>query len=272
MRFPCDTHVHTGRCGHAVGGDVEYVEAAIAAGLDAIAFTDHLPMYWLGAGQIDPGLAMAMEELPRYVDAVLSLRDRYAGQLEVLLGVEADFIPGHEATLARLLGSYPFDVVLGSVHHLGDFWVDAPSSRPRYEQGEAEVEAIWRRYAELIIEAASSRMFDVLAHLDLPKKYGFRAAAPFAGLQSEVVGAVAASGCAVELSSAGRRFPAGESYPAPEVVALLASAGVPFVLSSDAHAPELVGEGFAELVAGARAVGIKAVAVFRHRQATLQPL
>ena len=45
--FPCDTHIHTARCGHATGRDDELVEAAIARGLAAIALTDHVPFYWL---------------------------------------------------------------------------------------------------------------------------------------------------------------------------------------------------------------------------------
>jgi histidinol-phosphatase (PHP family) len=211
---------------------------------------------------------MAAEELPRYVDAVLALRDRYADRIEVLLGLEADFIRGHEESLARLLERYPFDVVLGSVHWVGDWLVDAPSSLPRYRQGAAEVERIWEEYTTELIAAARSGLFDVLSHLDLPKKFGFRSRAPFGGRLAEVVEAVAAGGCAVELSSAGRRKPVGEDYPSDEVVAALAAAGVRFVLSSDAHAPAEVGFGFTELAARARAHGTTATPLFRGRRAT----
>ncbi len=267
-----DLHTHTARCGHAAGRDEEYVEAAIARDLTAIAVTDHVPFYWLPSERYDPTLAMAPEELPRYVDAVLALRERYAGRVEVLLGIEADFIAGHEEALARLLERHPFDVVLGSVHWLGDWLVDAPLSLPRYRQGAEEVERIWDEYATQLIAAARSGLFDVLSHLDLPKKFGFRSQAPFAGRLAEVVEAVAAGGCAVELSSAGRRKPVGEDYPADGVVAALAAAGVRFVLSSDAHAPAEVGFGFVELAARARAHGAAATVMFRRRRASALPL
>jgi histidinol-phosphatase (PHP family) len=267
-----DFHTHTARCGHAGGRDEEYIEAAIERGLTAIAVTDHVPFYWLPPERYDPTLAMAADELPRYVDAVLALRERYAGRVEVLLGLEADFIAGHEEALARLLERHPFDVVLGSVHWLGDWLVDAPSSLPRYRQGQDEVERIWDEYATQLIAAARSGLFDVLSHLDLPKKFGFRSQAPFAGRLGEVVEAVAAGGCAVELSSAGRRKPVGEDYPADGVVAALAAARVRFVLSSDAHAPAEVGFGFAELVGSARAHGAAATTLFRRRRPTDLPL
>ena len=264
--YPCDTHTHTSRCGHAGGRDEEYIEAAIARGLGAIAVTDHVPFYWLPREQHDPTLAMAPEELPRYVESVLTLKERYRTGIEVLLGLEADYVSGYEDTLARLLEAYPFDVVLGSVHWLDGWWVDAPSSVARYRQGQDEVDRIWARYAELVIAAARSGLFDVLSHLDLAKKFGFRSSRPFAGRQAEVVAEVARSGCAVELSSAGRRKPVGEDYPGPELVRELASAGVRFVLSSDSHAPAEVGWGFAEVVTQARSTGIRDVDVYRRRQ------
>ena len=248
---------------------MQLVEAAIAAGLQAIAVTDHIPMYWLPQAEHEPTLAMSMEELPRYVAAVLDLKERHRGEIEVLLGIEADYIEGHEAELEQLLASYPFDVVLGSVHRLGDRWVAAPSTVLRYQRGNGEVDAIWSRYTDLVIAAAASGLFDVLAHLDLPKKFGHRATTPFAGRQAEVVAAVAASGCAVELSSAGRRRPVREDYPAPDLVRELAAAGVQLVLSSDAHDPSEVGLGFAELVKTAGAAGVTEVAVFRHRRRTM---
>jgi len=228
--------------------------------------TDHAPFYWLPPEQGDPRLAMSFEDLPRYVEDVLALKERYRDQIEVLLGVEADYIAGREEVLVRLLEAYPFDIVLGSVHFVDGWLVDAPSSLARLNQGQAEVDRVWGCYAELLIAAAGTGLFDVLTHLDLPKKFGHRPSVPFGGWQREVVAVAAASGCAVELSSAGRRRPVGEDYPAPDVLRELASAGVPFVLSSDAHTPAEVGFGFAELVANARAAGVTEVMVYRKRR------
>jgi histidinol-phosphatase (PHP family) len=268
LRFPCDSHTHTARCGHAGGADEAYVEAAIGAGCAAIAVTDHLPFYWLSREEHDPSLAMAPGELPRYIDAVLALKERYAGRIDVLLGIEADYVAGCEDALAATLEPYPFDVVLGSVHWLDGWWVDAPSSVHRYRQGQDEVDRIWSRYAELAMGAAACGLFDVLAHLDLPKKFGFRPSRPFAGRQADVVAAVRRSGCAVELSSAGRRKPVGEDYPGAELLADLVAADTPLVLASDAHAPAEVGFAFADLAAKALAAGVAEVVVFRQRRAS----
>ena len=44
MRELIDCHVHTERCGHAVGTAEEYVRAGVARGLSGMAFTEHLPL------------------------------------------------------------------------------------------------------------------------------------------------------------------------------------------------------------------------------------
>ena len=40
-------HTHTPRCHHATGSEREYIERAIAAGLQTLGFSDHAPMpFW----------------------------------------------------------------------------------------------------------------------------------------------------------------------------------------------------------------------------------
>ena len=36
-------HTHTYRCGHAVGTERDYVEAALKAGIRTLGFSDHTP-------------------------------------------------------------------------------------------------------------------------------------------------------------------------------------------------------------------------------------
>ena len=55
------------------------------------------------------------------------------------------------------------------------------------------------------------------------------------------VEAIAESGIAVEVSTAGLRKPVGEIYPAPAFAEMCVEAGAGFALSSDAHLPEEVG-------------------------------
>lgn len=259
-----DHHTHTARCGHAQGMEEAYVLAALEKGLAGIAITDHIPFYWLPPERHDPSLAMAPEELPRYVESVLALKEKYRGQIEVLLGIEADYVEGAEEALAEILSRYPFDLVLGSVHWIAGFWVDAPASRRAYEEGPDKVQGIWQSYWRSLEKAITSKLFHVMAHLDLPKKFGFFPPQPLAELEGRVLEALVKSGVAVELSSAGRRKPVGEDYPSRDWLARLVRAGVPVVLSSDAHAPEEVGFAFPELLATLHELGASPATVHRR--------
>ena len=69
---------------------------------------------------------------------------------------------------AALLAPYPWDYVLGSIHYIGDAGIDGEPALI----DEVGVEEAWRRYYETLAAAASSGLFDSLAHPDLVRMYG----------------------------------------------------------------------------------------------------
>lgn len=268
-----DYHVHTSRCGHAGGETREYVESALQRGLAEIAFTDHLPLYFLPGEDPDPTIAMTRAEMPGYVAEVLALRGEYAGRIDVLLGIEADYAEGYEEALAALLHGTAWDVVLGSVHWVAGDWVDAPGSGARHTaEGSKGSEAIWSEYYRLVAKAARSGLFDVMTHLDLPKKYGHHRPPACERAEDEAVAAVREAGVAIEVSSAGLRKTVKEEYPGPSLLAKLVAAGVPVVFSSDAHAPAEVAWRHDAVVAAARAAGAREHVTLRRRSRTTHPL
>ena len=91
---------------------------------------------------------------------------------------------------------------------------------------------------------AESGLFDILGHPDLVKKFAHVPAGDLARYYEPAVDAIAAAGCVIELNTAGWHKPCADAYPAPGFLELACSAGVPLVISSDAHAPEEIGPGF----------------------------
>ncbi len=263
-------HVHTARCGHAGGAMRAYVETALARGLDELAFTDHIPLYFLPGDDPDPGIAMTRAELPGYVEEVAALREEFAGRIDILLGLEADYAEGHEASLKEILAAHDWDVVLGSVHWVKGDWIDAPHSGARHER--EGTESLWGEYYRLLAKAASTGLFDVFTHFDLPKKFGHRMPASLGRAEAEAVGAARAAGMAVEVSSAGLRKAVAEEYPAPRLLTSLVAAGVPIVFSSDAHAPAEVAWGRDRIEAAALAAGAREHLSFRKRERRKHPL
>ncbi len=268
--YQTDYHVHTARCGHAGGAMRDYVLTALSRGLSEIAFTDHVPLYFLPGEDPDPAIAMTRAELPGYVHEVRALKEEFAGRIDVLLGLEADYAEGHETALEEILRAHDWDVILGSVHWVAGDWIDAPGSGKRHEtEGSA---LLWREYYRLIAKAARTGHFDVLTHFDLPKKFGHRMPREVVDAEAAAVDAARRAGVAVEVSSAGLRKDVKEEYPGPPVLRKLVGAGVPIVLSSDAHAPAEVAWGRSEVLAAARAAGASEHLSFRKRKRTEHPL
>jgi histidinol-phosphatase (PHP family) len=259
-----DYHVHTFRCGHAGGASQDFVLRGIERGLSEIAFTDHVPLYFLPPERRDPRLAMREEQFEDYLREVEDLREEFRGRIPVRLGLEADYAEGHEEALAQWLARADWDLVLGSVHWVAGDWIDAPGSAARFER--EGTEALYDEYYRLLARAAATGLFDVLTHFDLPKKHGHRPRAARLEAEEAALAAARGAGCAVEISSAGLRKPIAEIYPEPRLLQRIAALGIPVTFSSDAHAPAEVGWGYERTIAIAREAGIAEYVTFEKRR------
>ncbi len=265
-----DLHTHTWRCRHATGTVAEYVLAARVAGLDVIGLTDHAPL----PPGLDPEACYAMpaEEFETHLAEMADAADaaRAPGDPKVLVGIEADWLPGHPGHVEGLLSRDDFDVVLGSVHMLDGWAFDDPDLLDSWES--RSVEAVWREYFSAVADAAASGMYDVIAHPDLVKKFGHRPAEEPVALYEDVATELARTGVAIEVSSAGLRKPVGEIYPGPSLLRTLCRAGVPATTSSDAHRPHEVGIGLDEVRVALAAAGYDRVVYFEGRERREVPL
>lgn len=235
-----DYHSHHVRCGHAVGQISDYIDAAVACGINEFGVSDHGPAYFQPGDHAFPGTQMARSEVPYYVREALEQKARYAGRIEVKVGVEADFIEGQEAELADILKSHPFDYVLGSVHYVRQINI---FKKARWEtEDAAETYAEYYRVVQL---AAASGLFDILSHLTAVESYGPALPNDLAErLYPPVAEAVADSGCAVEINTSGyRKMGEDEPFPNRRMLRYLIAAGVPLTFGSDCHKPEEVGYG-----------------------------
>jgi histidinol-phosphatase (PHP family) len=251
-----DYHVHTVRCGHAVGRMEDYANSALRLGLSEIGYSDHFPLLHTE----DPTLSMNLDELPAYVREVEEMRERFSG-LEIRLGIEVDYVPQTLERLRQLLDNFPFDYVMGSLHFIDGWGFDDPRFKDGYLS--RDLFALWARYFDLLGQAAESGLFDVLAHPDLIKKFGYRPEEDITDLYRECLDRVARAGLAVEVSTAGLRKPVGEIYPAEDFLRLCRDRDIPVTLGSDAHDPSEVGKDFDKALDLLRRVGYGELALFK---------
>ncbi len=266
VALPDDYHLHTPLCQHAEGEPAAYHDVAQRLGLAEICFTDHAP----APCGYDERCRMQLDQFAEYC-AILRPLIAQNVKPRTLFGIEADYYEGCESFLERWLNEQPFDLVLGSIHYIGDWGFDNPDNLAVWDR--TDIRRAWQDYFVLVAKLADTRLFDVLTHPDLPKKFGHRIdeqqlrewAAP-------ALDRVAAAGMAIEINTAGLRKPVGEMYPAPAILVLAHERDIPITFGSDAHTPGDVGAGFAAATAMALAVGYSERARFRSRQRVLVPL
>ncbi len=247
---------------------VRYRAAADAAGIAELGISEHIHRF---------AQALEIWRHPFWLEQAVDDLDSYCEFLAgagLRVGIEADYVAGAEERIEAVLAARPFDYVIGSVHFVGEAAVD----QDRWDVWEAEghdPDRVWSRYYEQLAAAASSGLFDVLAHPDLVKVWGPGRPGPERDPRvywEPAIAAIAAAGVAVEVSTAGLRKPVAEIYPAPGFAALCIEAGVPFTLSSDAHLPEHVGYAYDEAIAFMTGLGIDRLCTFAGRERGLEPL
>jgi histidinol-phosphatase (PHP family) len=244
-----------------------YLEAAQQAGIEELGCSEHVYRFTdaLEIWRHPFWEQQAHDDLGAYCEFVRTTPLR--------LGLEVDFVPGAEDRTANLVDGCDLDYVVGSIHFLGDRAVDDDGYDIWAQDGDPH--DVWSRYFETLAEAARCGLFDILAHPDLVKMWGRARPSPERDPRfyyEPAVEAVAESGVAVEVSTAGLRKPVKEIYPSPAFAAMCVEAGAVFALSSDAHVPADVGRDYERAVTEMRDWGIDRIAVFERRQRRLEPL
>ncbi|MCX7865567.1 histidinol-phosphatase [Limisphaera sp. VF-2] len=251
MDWPPDYHMHTPLCRHATGTPVAYARQARARGLREIGFADHAPM---PRDDFDDW-RMRQADLDVYLRDVEAARQAVP-EVVIRIGLEVDYLPGMEEWIRDLMRRHPWDYLIGSVHYVTDDWaVDNPHQQARWNT--AEPVQVWQAYLERLIAAAGSGLFDVLGHVDLPKKFGHAPPPECAPLWDTLFTTARRTGCAIEINTAGLRKACREMYPSLPILRAACRAGVPIVFGSDAHAPEEVAADWSAALALARAAGYR---------------
>ena len=255
-----DYHTHTEFSSDALSPMATMAEAALRAGLEGIAFTEH--MEWMPAdgafGYLKPRTYFAELE---------ALRARYNGSLKLLAGIEAGNPHCFPDVAHAMLTDWPWDIVLGSMH-----WVnDRPGwELPAFENG---VEAAYTRYFEELARMAVESEYDVLAHFDIVRRDSWsllRRVLPlddYAEQVRQILRSVVARGKGLEINVSSWRKGMPDPLPGLTVLRWYRELGGEIlVVGSDAHQPEHVGEYFDRACGLAVQAGFTRLARFERRR------
>lgn len=264
--MPADYHSHTPLCHHAEGTPEEYVQAAIHAGISEYGIADHAPV---GKEPFDDW-RMPSEKLPEYLDWIERAKSTAGNKIPVRAGLECDWLPDCQNWVEHLKSKYNWDYLIGSVHYLSGWDFDNPVWLEKWAQ--TDVGDAWDRYWKAYTDMAESGLFDILAHPDLIKKFGYRPSGDLSHYYEPAIDAIATSGCAIEINTAGWHKPCEEAYPSLDFLDLACSAGIALVISSDAHKPSELGRDFAQAKALAKQAGYTETLLIAGHHRSFEPL
>ena len=261
MIYKTDYHIHS-VFSDGKAQPQDYIEAAKSAGLKEIGFAEHLTLF---KNNLD--WSMGRSEVKPYLEHVRDLSERSSG-IKVRTGLEVDFFPGMEAKIFSFINSLEIDYALGSVHYLGETTVDL--GREFYEG--KDIDKLYTEYFETVSAAAASGIFDIIAHCDLIRIYGFRPSFDLEPAYRKLAKNLKKYEVAFEVNTNGRNRPVADFYPDRRFLHIFREENVPVCVNSDAHMPERVAQYFDEAYKLVIDAGYTEMAVFDKRQRFMIPI
>jgi histidinol-phosphatase (PHP family) len=263
-----DYHVHSEFSADCTVPMRDSCEAAIAAGVTEIAFTDHVEHQHTDLGY-------GYYRFDDYMTSVEAVQREYAGRLKVLKGAEVDFHTDTAEMVQRFMEQHgvAYDFVIGSVHY-GD---DAQIIFQEYFEGKSIDEVVFP-YLDQLEAAIRTGWFDTIGHLDIPKRYLPKTLriydpARYRDRWNDLFAALIESDTAFEINTSGLRQTPKTSMPGPAIVRWYVEAGGTLITTgTDSHAAQTVAAGLPKTLDMLKLCGITQIASFSGRQRTLVPI
>ncbi len=150
----------------------DYVVAAIDKGMKAIGFSGHSPL------PFDNEWSIGNKDYPDYLAEAKRLREQYKDHIDVYVGLELDYVPGHSDHFRGFIEDGQLDYCIGSVHLVMKPGSSSPEniwfvdgSREDYLAGvqhifDGSIRAAVEAYFDQQREMVATQKPDIIGHLD----------------------------------------------------------------------------------------------------------
>lgn len=267
-QFSVDSEADIGLC----------IKRAAELGLAAYAITDHCECNaWHGEEHYTAEEKKLREsfdyaaDFENSVSAVTAMKEKYAGKLNLLCGVELGQIL-HDIEAAKLVNADSrVDFIIGSVHQvMGEqdfYFID-------YEKLTMDdIYDLLERYFREVYDLSRTDLFDVVGHITyclryMKQRHGIEAdISRYDDIIAEAFRNLASNGKGIEINTSGLRQGFGDTFPNLKYVKLFRDMGGEIVtVGSDSHTVEDIAANAADGISIARAAGFARLAYFKKRK------
>lgn len=263
-------HSHTHFC-DGTNAPEDYVQAAIRAGMKVYGFSSHIP---LKQGKSDWN--MPQERFKEYIDEIYRLKEKYKEEIEILCGLEGDYLYGFKLR-NELRADHPqIDYVVGSIHYLhppdADVLWEIDGSLEKFNSGlnlyfSGNVRNAVEAYFRLSCEMLNHERPEILGHADKIKIHRLfdENETWYKNAWKALLDVAAETGTVLEINTRGLYTGRCEDfYPSKEIIREAIQLGIPIQLSSDAHQPAEIMANFSYAAEFLRFAGLKSLRIIKN--------
>ena len=247
-------HTHTTYCDGKQSAE-DMIVAAIGKGGGSVGFSEHSFVHF------DLDYSMPLAETPMYMAEIKMLREKYRDQIDVFLGLEADYFTDEIPE--------DLDYLIGSVHHIqknGEhITVDATPERleaARDKHFGGDFYTLVEAYFETISDITVKTKANIIGHFDLIRKHNedgrlFDETHPrFIKSATDAMDQILKN-CSLFEINTGAMFRMGkkEQYPSTPLLKELKKRGGEILFTSDSHCTESLYYKFDEMQELAKSCG-----------------
>ena len=257
----------------------DFIRFALSEGFTSYGFSSHAPLPFSTAW------TMEWDAMDDYLAEFHRLKAKYAGQIELYIGLEIDYLNEESNPSVVRFRELPLDYRIGSVHLLYDDKgeiVDVDVTADKFcrvvdKHFNGDLVRVVHLYYDRLMRMVELGGFDIVGHAD---KMHYNASAYHPGLLDEswydaliqgYFDAIARKGYIVEINTKSY-LELGTFYPNERYFPVLLEKGIRVQVNSDSHYPERINNGRLQALMALQASGYHTVTEMYNNEWKDMPL
>lgn len=265
MAIKADYHLHSSFSGDSDTPMEEMILRGISLGLTSMCFTEHMDMDYVYSNPEDEGIFELNTD--SYLYDFIKYKEKYAGQIKLLFGVELGLQPHLKRRLAVYAKSYDFDFIIGSSHLCNG----KDPYYPAFFEGRTDEEGYREYFSSILENIRTFQNFDVYGHLDYVVRYGKTKDAEYCydkykDILDPILGAILEAEKGIEINTGAINYGLRDLNPCTEILKRYKQLGGEIItIGSDAHKPDALAKGFQRAAEILTECGFRYYTVFEKR-------